>query len=304
MLVGIDFGATTIKGALVTTDGVVVRRGTMPTEGSKGPPGVIDDIAALIAELATGVTIDGVGIGVCGMVDRHRGIVLYTTDTLPGWRDVPLSNELEHRTGVRCVCDNDGNAAVLGEYLVGQRETISHLVTFTLGTGVGGGIVVNREVVRGAAYLAGHLGHIKVRAGGRMCACGARGCLEAYASAYAIRRTMHQEPVEVFAAAERGDVVAKKAVSEMADALGRAFGSLSCILNPECIVICGGISKGWHLLEAEALASFAKYALPGAASTPVVVSALGENTGVVGAAMLCLEASQFPNDPADISRNK
>lgn len=302
MLVGIDFGATTIKGALVTTDGVVVRRGTIPTEGSKGPTGVIDDIASLVADLATGVTVDGVGIGVCGMVDWRHGVVLYTTDTLPGWRDVPLSKELEHRTRVRCVCDNDGNAAVLGEYLVGQREAVSHLAMFTLGTGVGGGIVVNREVVRGATYLAGHLGHIKVRAGGRKCACGSRGCLEAYASAYAMRQAMHREPAEVFAAADRGDAMAKRAVSEMADALGRAFGSLSCILNPEYIVICGGISKSWHLLEAQASASFAKHALPGAASTPVMVSALGENTGVIGAAMLCLESSVPKQPPQSIKK--
>jgi len=289
MLIGIDFGATSIKGACVTRDGAVTARASVKTVASRGPEGLLDDVAALIGRLGKGRRIDGVGIGLCGMVDTVRQEVRYTTDTLPGWRDVPISKEIFRRTGVVTVCDNDGNAAAWGEYLAGAGKGVSSLVVFTLGTGVGGGIVLDGKRLVGASYTAGHLGHIKVRAGGRKCPCGDRGCLEAYASAFAMRRLYHMEPAQLFNRAKAGDAKALGAVDEAADALGRAFATVACTINPEIIAMTGGIAKGWPALRRRALESFAAHALPDTVEhTRVVRSALGNDAGVIGAAMLCI----------------
>lgn len=259
-----------------------------PTVAERGPSGLLDDVASLVKQLSKGKRIDGVGMGICGTVDTQRQVVLYTTDTLPGWKNVAISREMEKRTGVPCVCDNDANAAAWGEYLHGTGRGTSSMVMFTLGTGVGGGIVLDGKLVQGASFTAGHLGHIRVRAGGRRCPCGDRGCLEAYASAYAMRRAYGKEPHEIFLLAKKGDPKALRILDEVADALGSAFGTISCTVNPELIVLTGGIAKGWPQLRKRALASFESHSLPGTLKiTKVKRSTLGNDAGVIGAAMLC-----------------
>ncbi len=272
----------------MTKNGVVKKRASSPTVAKRGPSGLLDDVAALVKQLSKGSRIAGVGVGICGTVDTNRQVVLYTTDTLPGWKNIAIATELEARTGIPCFCDNDANAAAWGEYLLGAGRGTSSMVMFTLGTGVGGGIVIDGKLLPGASFTAGHLGHIRVRAGGRKCPCGDRGCLEAYASAYALRRTYGKEPHEIFLAAKKGDAEALRILDEVADALGSAFGTISCTVNPELIVLTGGIAKGWPQLRKRALAGFESHSLPGTLKTTKVKrSALGNDAGVIGAAMLC-----------------
>ena len=288
-VIGIDFGATFIKAAAVTPEGRVVRRRRIPTVGSKGPDGLLDDLARLVDTLGKNQPIEGVGIGFCGMVDVTRQVVRYTTDTLPGWENVPLAEGLRDRCGLPCVCDNDGNVAALGEFLVGAGVGTKSMVLFTLGTGVGGGVVVDGQLLQGASDTAGHLGHLKVRAGGRRCPCGARGCLEAYASAWAFRRAMHAEPPEVFRLARAGDEQAESVVRKAAWALGRAFADIACTINPEMIVIGGGMARSWAMLKKEAMIAFAQNALRGATqATTVQRTKLGNDAGVIGAALRVL----------------
>jgi glucokinase len=285
-VVGVDVGGTRVKAALFDSRARTVRRATASTPS--GPPGpVIERLAALILGLRGSHRVRAVGVGFCGMVDHRRGVVLETTETLPGWRDVPLARELASRVGVPCVIDNDANLAALGEATLGAGRGADPVVAFTLGTGVGGGIVIDGELLRGAGGMAANLGHLGVRPNGRRCACGARGCLEAYASAWALRRRLGLDAREVFRRARRGDGRCRRALDDAADALGRAFADVANAINPEVIVVGGGLSRGLSRLRPGMLRAYEARALPVAGATTRIVRARYPlDAGVLGAAAL------------------
>jgi glucokinase len=207
---------------------------------------------------------------------------------MPGLEGTDLPREIRRRTGCRTFADNDGNAAALGEARHGAGRGVRSVAMLTLGTGVGGGYVLDGAVVRGGGEMAATFGHLKVRRGGRRCACGARGCLEAYASAWAFRNSaLRMDGKELFGAARRGEDRAGRLLDEAADALGTAFAEIAHALNPDVIVVGGGIARGWPRLRPRAIARFREDALPRAfASTRVVRAALGTDAGIVGAACL------------------
>ena len=280
---GVDIGATGTKLAVIDARGGILRRARIATRAERGPAAVLDRIAAW----ATRATIDRAGAGFAGMVDARGGVVVETTDTMPRFEGLRLERELRDRLGVPVRCDNDGNCAALGEARLGAGRGARSVAMLTLGTGVGGGIVLDGEILRGAGDMAGKLGHIKVRHGGRRCACGARGCLEAYLSAWAFARIDGREPREVFRAARTGEARAARIVRDAADALGTALADIANVINPDVIVIGGGMAPAMKLLGPHALARFAALALPRAhATTRVVRARLGAWSGAVGAAAL------------------
>lgn len=285
MIIGVDLGATNIVAGLVDAEHVVVRSARAATPARHGPDAVLGRVAALVARLA----VDGVealGVGACGLVDEH-GVVMETTATMPGWRGVDLAAELAARTGLPCAADNDGNAAALGEAIAGAGRGSRAVATLTLGTGVGGGLVVDGEIFHGAGAMAATFGHLKVRRGGRRCACGSRGCLEAYASAWAARQSLGIDARAAFAAARSGDDAARRFVDEAARALGVAFADIAHSINPDVIVLTGGVSEGWARLSPLALETYRRHALTRAfATTRVVRGDLPRRAGVVGAAAL------------------
>ena len=278
---GIDVGATRVKLGVVGRRGRLVARGTIETQGGAE---LYDRIAAWLAQRPR---VRAVGLGFCGMVDADRGVVMSTTDTLPGFSGVPVAAELRRRIGVRVRMDNDANCAALGEARWGAGAGMRSMVMLTLGTGVGGGIVLDGALVRGAGHMAAKLGHLKVRPSGRRCPCGDRGCLEAYASAWAFRRAYGADAREMLAQAQRGEPRAQKLADDAAVALGTAFADIAHTMNPERIVVGGGIAAGFHLMRPRALAVYRARALPGAfATTRVVKAKLGAWSGVIGAAEL------------------
>ncbi len=293
-VVGVDLGATTIKAARVVADGTVEARGRVATRFEDGVEAVLARTAALVGRLAREdrrEAANAVGIGACGLIDPVAGRVVLATDTTPGWAGVALADEIARRTALPCASDNDGHAAALAEARWGAGRGMRTVVALTLGTGVGGGVAIDGRVLHGAGFVAGTFGHLKVSVPGarpRACACGARGCLEAYASAWAMRRAPGGgEPREVFRRAREGDEGAQRIVDRAADALGAAFADIAHALNPDVIAIGGGIARGWRQLERRALARYIAVALPVASmSTRVVRSPLGTDAGILGAALL------------------
>lgn len=285
MPVGIDIGATRVKLGTVDRRGRLQRRGTLVTRPERGPGDLLDRVAAWIDRLPR--RPPRVGVGFCGMVDAGRGLVLETTDTMPGFGGLDLARELEARTGAEIACDNDGNCAALCEAHLGVGRGAGSLAMLTLGTGVGGGLIVGGELVHGAGFMAGKLGHLKVRSGGRRCACGARGCLEAYLSAWALRRMDDREPPQLVRDARAGEPRALELLHAGADALGTALSDIANTFNPEVIAVGGGLAAAWPVIGPRALDRYRALALPRAHETTRVRRAkAGAWAGVVGAALL------------------
>ena len=281
---GIDIGATRTKLALVGARGRVLRRARIATNAERGPEALLHRVAAWTARAPR---IDRAGAGFAGMVDARGGVVVATTDTMPGFAGLTLARSLRDRLGVPARCDNDGNCAALGETLFGAGRGARSVAMLTLGTGVGGGLVLDGRIVRGAGGMAGKLGHIKVRRGGHRCACGARGCLEAHLSAWAFARIDGREPRALFRAARAGERRAARIVNDAADALGTALSDIANVINPDVIVIGGGMAPAMSQLAPRALARYEALALPRAhATTRVVRAKLGAWSGAVGAAAL------------------
>jgi glucokinase len=217
-----------------------------------------------------------------------EGVVLETTDTLPGWAGVDIPRELARRLSVPCRADNDGNAAALAEATFGAGRGLDTVAMLTLGTGVGGGLVIGGRIFHGAGGMTATFGHLPVRPDGRRCACGARGCLEAYASAWAMRRARGGgEPDEVFRRARGGDPRARALVEAAADALGVALAQIAHAINPDVIVLGGGIARGFGALRGRAFRRYGELALARARETTAIRRArLGTAAGIVGAGLL------------------
>ena len=188
--VGIDLGGTNLKLGLVSADGRVLARHAAPTEAAGGPGHVLARMAQAVRDVCTAGEADladmaAVGAAVPGVLDWNAGQVVFSPN-LPGWRNVAVRDILQKDLGRPVVLENDANAAAYGEFRCGAARTVRSMFILTLGTGVGGGIIYDGHMVRGSSDTAAELGHMVVQYGGRLCGCGNRGCLEAYASATAV----------------------------------------------------------------------------------------------------------------------
>lgn len=283
-IITLDIGATAIKGAAMDQRGNFLARGSRPTEGRSGPGRVLDNAAALVNSLSKGLAPKALGISSCGMIDPRTSTVIDATSVMPGWPGTDIAAGMKKRTGLRCAARNDGDCAALGEALFGAGKGAKVFAMFTLGTGVGGGITVDGKLFDGETYAAGRMGHIKPFPYGRKCACGARGCLEAYASAYASRAVLGVEPLEAFKLAAAGDAKAVLFVREAARALGIVFADLANTINPGVIAVGGGMAGGWSALRPGVMAAFNECALPQSRSGLKIVRALtGNDAGLLGA---------------------
>jgi glucokinase len=300
--VGVDIGGTKLAAGLVAADGTVLARARRDTPAF--------DSAALLA--ATAAVVDDLGggglplgVGAAGLVDA-AGAVRYAPNL--GWRDYPLRDRLAERLGVAVTVDNDANVAAWGEFRCGAgAEAETSMVMLTVGTGVGGGLVVGGRLLRGANGMGAELGHLVVSAGGRRCPCGNLGCLEAYASGTAIGRAAEAAIAEgrvpagsplhdldvltgktVTAVAAEGDASAVAAVAEVGRWLGVGIGSLVNALDPDIVVIGGGAMQAGPLLLDPARSSAEDHVIGLAHRTmpPIVPASLGDDAGVVGAALL------------------
>ena len=305
---GIDVGGTTIKLAFLDQEGTMRDKWEIPTRTEDGGKNVLPDIAASIKEYMerenlTNDQIIGIGIGVPGPVS-DAGIVNKCINL--GWGITDLHGELSVLTGLPVKGGNDANVAALGECWKGGGQGAKDMIMATLGTGVGGGIVVGGKVIPGFHGAGGEIGHITMNTREKEpCGCGKFGCAEQYCSATgvvrmtkrylathkadSILRTMNFECKDVFNAAKEGDKVAQKSLEQVYDMLGRFLAAVACVSNPEVIVLGGGVSKAGQPLIDGVTKYFHKYAFHACRSTRITLATLGNDAGAYGAFKLALD---------------
>lgn len=310
--VGVDFGGTNVKVGLVTPTGRVVCTHVLPSRDISLPSAFVDGVSVAITWLirSKGIRpsqLHGVGVGAPGPVDTNRGLV-HSLVNVPGWHEVPLGRQLARRLRCRCLVDNDVNLFTLGEWRFGAGRGARQLVGLTLGTGVGGGLILNGALYRGAAGAAGEIGHMVIDPRGRRCACGARGCLEAQIGTAAVlslaRRAIRRRagplrelarharlsPALVCQAARRGDAAARSMWTALGHTLGVGVANVVNLLNPDRVVIGGGLSNAWSFFAPALLETVRDQAMDCSGRTVRVVRAqLGDDAGIVGAAVLVWE---------------
>lgn len=308
--IGVDLGGTNLRIAAVSESGTVLDLISTATEVKRGRDHVIDEMTSAIKTLAGRLTaqgtLAGVGIGVPGIIDMQSGR-LRKSPNLPGWEDYPVREEIERRLGSRVILENDANAAALGELWLGAGKGSKDLCMLTLGTGVGGGIVLNGSVWHGMTGMAGELGHTTVDKSGPNCGCGSQGCVEQYASATAIARIAKEKfgvdktSKEVFELAQRGDAKAKEVFDIAGEALGVVLAGLINSLNLPIYVIGGGASAAWEAFSPRMFETVRKRSFVYAATGPESASSrvtmirraeLGSDAGILGSARLPMLAKQ------------
>jgi glucokinase len=309
LTVGVDVGGTKVLGGVVDATGKVLatsRRDT-PREGGIE---LTKTIAAVALELMQDHSITAVGVSAAGFVSSDRKTML-ATPNIADWNGVQLDLELTKLIGLPVVIENDANAAAWGEAKFGAGRNQAHMMMLTIGTGVGGGIVVNNDLYRGAFGIAAEFGHLRVVPEGHLCGCGARGCFEQYASGSALRRHAREAisaspdlarnllargdgtidgltGQAITDAARDGDAVALAAFQTTAQYLGAGIASLAVLLDPSCVVIGGGVIDAGEILLAPTREAMKRY-MPFAGKHPypeIVAAELGNEAGLVGVADL------------------
>ena len=307
LTVGVDVGGTKVAAGVVDESGVVLAQTRRPTP-SDSPEDTAATIAEVVAELRADREVEAVGIGAAGWVDADRARVLFAPNL--AWRDEPLRDRVSDLVGLPVVVENDANAAAWAESRFGAGRGERNLVVLTLGTGIGGGLILDGALFRGSHGLAGEPGHIAYIGEGEPCGCGSRGCWERYASGTALERIARArsaaDPAAAAALVERagaaeaikgtdvteaalaGDALARDLLAEVGAHLGRGIASLVTLLDPGAVVVGGGLAAAGELLLEPARRSFAE-TLPGQGHRPAVdirPAALGNLAGLVGAADL------------------
>lgn len=307
-LFGVDVGGTTVKMGLFDQDGNVIEKWEIPTRTANGGEKILPDIADSIKAKMTEKGIKkadviGAGVGVPGPVDGngtvHRAVNL-------GWGEVDLKKELSGLLdGMRVEAGNDANVAALGEMWKGGGQGHRNLVAVTLGTGVGGGIIINGEILTGATGAGGEIGHIHVEDNEtEACGCGNFGCLEEYASATGITRLANRalaasdkdsvlrsgevSAKTVFDAVKAGDELAIQVAEKFGEYLGKGLGVIAGVINPEIFVIGGGVSKAGEVLFDYIKPAFEKTVFHGCKNAAFALATLGNDAGIYGAARLLL----------------
>jgi glucokinase len=288
-VLGIDLGGTAIKLGRFTQDGTCVQALTVPTPQPSTPDAVLKVLLDAIAQVDPNQQAIAIGVGMPGPADA-AGRIARVAINLPGWVDVPLSDWLEEKTGRSTVVANDANCAGLGEAWLGAGRCYDNLIMLTLGTGVGGAIILNRKLFVGSEGAAGELGLITFNPEGPVCNSGNRGSLEQYVSAQAIRRRTGQEPHELGRLATAGDRSALEFWQSYGRDLGIGLSSLIYVLTPEAIVIGGGVSGSADFFFPSAWAEIEQRVHPTSRGGVKLLKAeLGNQAGMVGAAKLAIE---------------
>ncbi|HET9945185.1 MAG TPA: ROK family glucokinase [Actinomycetes bacterium] len=310
LTIGVDIGGTKVAGGVVDHKGRILDQQRVTTP-ARDAAATTEAIVAVIEELRSRHDdIEAVGLGIAGFVDAERSVVYFAPNLL-GWRDGPLREVVEKRVNLPVVVENDANAAAWGEARFGAGREEGFIVCVTLGTGVGGGVIVNRHLYRGGFGVAAEIGHIQMVEGGRPCGCGQRGCWEQYASGGALVREARERAEEdrpaaelllglgdgtpqgiagehVTEAAHQGDPVAIAAFNTLGHWVGQGLADLAAVLDPQVFILGGGVSEAGDVLLEPTRKAYEEL-LTGRGRRPlaeVVQAQLGNDAGVVGAADL------------------
>lgn len=310
--IGVDVGGTKINAVAIDETGKILAKVVAPTNASKGKTVAIRNILSVIKQIITlaqnkNLHPTGIGIGAPGPLNPETGIIIKAPN-LPGWKNVPLRNIISAHTNLPVVLENDANAAALGEYYFGAGKNAKVMLLLTLGTGVGGGIIIDGKIFSGANFIGAELGHTIIKYDGLKCPCGNYGCLEAYVSAPAIvRRAQTAQGKKtalikmtnkrltgltakmIYEAAKKGDRFSQNIMRETGQLLGIGITTLANIFNPELVIIGGGVSQAGNMILSTARQEVRRRAMPGIARTLSILHAkLGEEAGAIGAACLIL----------------
>ena len=318
-IVGVDLGGTNIVSLLMTGKGEIVGRDTRRTLAKEGKDKVLSQIVNSVkrileeSETKLGISsksIIGLGIGSPGPLSIKKGLVHFAPN-LAGWTNVPLVDILRDKLALPIFLENDANGAALGEWWRGAGKDVDNLVLLTLGTGIGGGIIIQGEVLHGAWDTAAEIGHMIIHEGGLVCGCGKKGCLEAYASATGVikrtlaairegKKSILADAVKnrwenitcelVYKAAEKGDTLSRWIVEETARYLGIGIASIVNVLNPEMVILSGGMIAAGALIFKPVRKYARENALAAAIEgVEIVPAALSGNSGAIGAAATVLK---------------
>lgn len=306
---GVDIGGTTCKIGLFETTGKLLDKWEIKTNTQNKGASILDDVTASIKDKMAAEKIDadmvqGIGVGVPGPVTGD-GIVLECVNL--GWNMVNVKKELSEKSGFTVRVANDANVAALGEMWQGGGKGHSNVIMVTLGTGVGGGIIVDKHIIAGANGAGGEIGHMMVNENEKdYCNCGRRGCLEQYASATGIVRMAKYKLAEdtretalrgvepltakaIFDCAKADDAVALELVEELGKVLGTALAGIACVVDPEIFVIGGGVSKAGDILIHVTQKYYKKYTFRVCQNAEFALAALGNDAGMYGCVQMILE---------------
>jgi glucokinase len=300
----VDIGGTGTKLGIVAEDGDIVMRATIPTSAAGEPVALVDGIVSTLRPMlealtAAGNPVSGVGVAVAGFLD-HEHSAMVGNANLPALCGFPLRRALEERLALACRLEVDSNAAVVAEFRHGAGRGAGRLLGVTVGTGLGGGVIIDGQLLRYTGACAGDLGHIIVDPTGRRCTCGARGCLEAMVCSAALSERAGGRPVrDVVNGARQREELAVEALAETAWWLGLGLGSLSPLFAPDRIVVGGGVAAAGELLLEPVRASYRIHAAPEfGEQVSVVGSAFDGWEGMVGAASLLFDSPETRPDSA------
>jgi len=330
--VSVDLGGTNLRIAAVDSNGKTLEKITTSTAVTRGRDRVIDEMSAAIQQIVAqqrgAGELAGIGIGVPGIIEMQTGM-LRESPNLPGWDNYPVRDEIERRLRATVVLENDANAAALGEKWLGAAAGLDDMCMLTLGTGVGGGIVMQGRIWHGMTGMAGELGHINVEPNGHPCKCGSRGCLEQYASATAIKRMAHEAVATgmaphlaraiaadpefgsklIYEMAMQGDAPARAIFERVGTALGLVLADLVNIFNFPMYLIGGGVSSAWDAFAPSMMETVRRNSFVYRATAPtentlsghtttssgrtiIALAQLGSDAGLVGAARLPMIATR------------
>jgi glucokinase len=307
LTIGVDIGGTKIAAGVVDEQGAILDRVKLATP--KDSAQVAATIAEAVGTLRENNEAEAVGLGAAGFVSADRATVLFAANM--SWRNEPLRERIEGLVGLPVVVENDANVAAWGEARFGAGGREDNVVMLTIGTGVGGGVIIDGRLLRGHFGIGAELGHYRVQPGGLLCGCGQHGCLEQYASGSALTRSVKKAAAadperakvllglgdgtaegilgsHITAAAREGDPVALEGFTEVATWIGQAMADMTAILDPGVFVLGGGVSEAGELLAGPARKRYHE-AVPATGQRPVadvVTATLGPDAGIIGAADL------------------
>lgn len=304
---GIDVGGTFVKIGLVSSDGEIIAKDQIPTRISQQAEDMLLRAAATIKKLSEAhgeCTVSGVGIGTAGQVNVEKGI-LFEAPNMPNWKNVPMSQILSDELSLPVILDNDANVAAWGEFGYGAGTGSRFMLMVTLGTGVGGGLILDGKPFRGASDTAGEFGHNTLDFNGWQCGCGRKGCVEAYVGTKGILRQVREKlaegyesvlakidpdklaPVDLSVAADNGDELAIEVLAKTGEYLGEGLADMVNLFNLDCVVVGGGVAKAGDRILRPAKATVLKSSLRIPVEVVKIVPAkLGNDAGLVGAAWL------------------
>lgn len=294
-VIGIDVGGTAVKYGLLEENGKLLESGEFPTEAGKGIENLFENMRKVIDKYMS-KDILGIAVSGTGQIDGSIGKIIGGNPIIPGWIGTKLVERLEKKYSLPAVLENDVNCAALGEKWLGAGRETNNFVCLTIGTGIGGGIVLNDEIFRGDTCVAGEFGHIQIEKDGEQCLCGKKGCYERYASATALVKMVREKTgknlngKEIFELEKSGDKEIKKILDKWIDYFTDGLSTIVYIFNPSLIVIGGGITKqGNYLLDRILNSLSTKVGENYRKNLKIKFAELGNNAGMLGAEYLLLK---------------